>query len=214
MSLGVFPCITLKQARIKRDDSRRMLDQGNDPAVVRKAERAARSGQDSKSFEGVAREWYAKFFPNWAPTHADKILRRLERDVFPFLGSRPVRQIAAAELLVAARRIENRGALETGHRALQNCGQVFRYAVAIGRAERNPVADLKGALPPPKEKYHASITEPKAIGPLLRAVHDYQGNTGSGRRSAWSVPHPRTNPMIAGVSSHVYNYKTLYTSGF
>lgn len=176
LSLGVFPRVTLKQARIKRDDSRRLLDQSNDPAVVRKAERAARSGLDAESFEGVAREWYSKFSPNWAHTHADKIIRRLERDMFPYLGSLPIRQITAVELLAAARRIESRGALETAHRALQNCGQVFRYAVATGRAERNPVADLKGSLPPPKEKHHASLTEPKAIGALLRAVHGYQGN--------------------------------------
>lgn len=176
LALGVFPRVTIKEARAARDDARRMLDKGNDPGVVRKAEKIKRSALDSESFEGLAREWYAKFSPGWAPSHASKILRRLELDVFPWLGSRPICQITALELLTAARRIEARGALETAHRALQNCGQVFRYAVATGRAERNPVADLNGALPPPKEKHHASVTEPKAVGALLRAIHGYQGH--------------------------------------
>ena len=181
LALGVFPRITLKEARAARDDARRMLDKGNDPAVARRAEKAARSGLDSESFEGVAREWYGKFSPNWAPTHADKILRRLERDVFPWLGSRPIGQVTAPELLTAARRIEARGALETAHRALQNCGQVFRYAVATGRAERNPVADLKGALP---------RSEGKASPITNRA----QGHRCAAASRTW-LPGPQRRPV-------------------
>ena len=97
------------------------------------------------------------------------------RDIFPWLGKRPIAEIKAPELLAVLRRIESRGALETTHRAMQNCGQVFRYAVATGRAERDPTGDLRGALPPPKEKHHASIIEPKRIAELLRAIDAYQG---------------------------------------
>lgn len=176
LALGVYPRVTLKEARNARDDARRMLDKGNDPGQSRKAAKAARSELQADSFEGVAREWFKKFSPNWAESHASKILRRLELDIFPWIGGRPIRQINAPELLGVVRRIEARGALETAHRALQNAGQVFRYAVATGRADRDPSRDLKGALPPPKEKHHASITEPKAIGALLRAIDGYQGN--------------------------------------
>jgi integrase len=102
-------------------------------------------------------------------------MRRLERDVFPWLGKRPIADIKAPELLAPLRRIESRGALESAHRAMQNCGQVFRYAVATGRAERDPSGDLRGAIPPPKEKHHASILEPKRIAELLRTIDTYQG---------------------------------------
>ncbi len=108
-------------------------------------------------------------------SHGDRILRRLEKDSFPGCGKRPIADIKAPELLAVLRRIESRGAQETAHRAMQNCGQVFRYAVATGRAERDPTGDLRGALPPPKEKHHASIIEPKRIGALLRAIDAYEG---------------------------------------
>src|SRR6476620_6740259 len=128
-----------------------------------------------ESFEAMAREWHAKFSPGWVPNHGDRILLRLENDVFPWLGRRPIAEIKPPELLSMLRRIESRGALETAHRARQNCGQVFRYAVATGRAERDPTGDLKGALPPPNEKHHASIIEPKRIAELLRAIDSYRG---------------------------------------
>jgi len=121
-------------------------------------------------------EWLPKFSPNWAPSHGDKIIRRLERDVFPWLGARAIAGINAPELLTTLRRIEDRGAVETAHRALQNCGQVFRYAIATGRAERDPTGDLRGALPPVKQTHHAAITDPKAIGELLRAIDGYEGS--------------------------------------
>ena len=102
-------------------------------------------------------------------------MRRFKRDLFPWLGRRPVADIRAPELLSVLRRIESRGAVETAHRALQNCGQVFRYAIATSRAERDPTGDVRGALPPPKERHHASIIEPKRIGELLRAIDAYAG---------------------------------------
>jgi integrase len=173
LAFGVYPDITLKAARDKRDTARQQLANGVDPGEARKAERVAQAG--AESFETIAREWHARFSTGWVGSHGDRILRRFENDVFPWLGKHPIAEIKATELLAVLRRIESRGALETTHRALQNCGQVFRYAVATGRAERDPTGDLRGALPPPKEKHHASIIEPERIAELLRAIDGYQG---------------------------------------
>ena len=176
LSLGVYPEVSLKAARAKRDDARRLLADGIDPSEHRQQSKSALTAKSVNSFEAIAREWFAKFSENWVDTHSSKIIRRLERDLFPWLGARPINSITAPELLSALRRIESRGALETAHRAMQNCGQVFRYAVATGRAERDPIGDLRGALPPVKEKHHASIRDPKAIGALLRAIDGYEGS--------------------------------------
>jgi len=173
LSMGTYPETSLKDARRKRDEARELLAQGIDPGEQRKAVKAAQSGADT--FEAVAREWFAKFSPNWTAEHGERIMRRFELNIFPWLGKRPAREITAPELLACLRRIESRGALDTAHRAHQNCGQVFRYAVATGRAERDPSGDLRGALPPAKDKHHASLTDPKAIGDLLRAIEGYQG---------------------------------------
>jgi integrase len=176
ISLGVYPNIGLKDARDKRDENRKLLANGVNPGDARKAEQAAKAEAGANSFEVIAREWYAKLSPKWVPAHAKRILRLLEKDVFPWIGKRPVGSVTAAELLSVIRRIEGREANETAHRALQNCGQVFRYAVATGRAERDPTGDLRGALAPVIETHHASITEPKAIGELLRAIDGYMGS--------------------------------------
>src|SRR5262249_7211245 len=170
---GIYPDVSLKAARQKRDDARTQLAAGVDPGEARKAEKVAQAG--AESFEAIAREWHAKFSQGWVPSHGDRILRRLENDIFPWLGKRPMAEIKAPELLAVLRRIESRGALESAHRAMQNCGQVFRYSVATGRAERDPTGDLRGALPPPNEKHHASILEPKRISELLRTIDTYQG---------------------------------------
>ena len=174
ISLGVYPAVGLREARARRDGARKQLAAGVDPSAARKAVKAARGGEDS--LEAVAREWHAKHAPRWAPGHASNIISRFERDIFPWLGARPVNEVAAPELLRVLRRIESRGALELAHRAHQNIGRVFQYAIATGRAERNPAADIRGALPPVKEKHHAAITDPKAIGALLRAIDGYQGS--------------------------------------
>lgn len=173
LALGVYPDIGLKAARGKRDSARQQLANGIDPGEARRAEKIAKAG--AESFEAIAREWYEKFSRGWVPSHAERILRRLERDVFPWLGKRPIGEIKAPELLSVLRRVESRGALETTHRAMQNCGQIFRYAVATGRAERDPTGDLRGAIPPPKEKHYASIIEPKRIAELLRVIDSYRG---------------------------------------
>jgi integrase len=173
ISLGVYPDVPLKAAREKRDAARRQLAAGIDPGQARKAEKLSQAGADS--FEAIAREWHTKFAPGWVASHGDRILTRLEKDLFPWIGKRPIAEIKAPDLLAVLRRVESRGALETAHRAMQNCGQVFRYAVATGRAERDPTGDLRGALPVPKEKHHASMIDPKRIGELLRAIDAYEG---------------------------------------
>lgn len=176
ISLGVYPDVSLKEAREKRDDARKLLAGGIDPSAARRAMRNRTRSVNSQSFEVVAREWFDKFSTTWADSHSSKIIRRLERDIFPWLGKIPTSEIGALELLSALRRIEERGAKETAHRALQNCGRVFRYAIATGRATRDPSQDLRGALAPVTPKHHSSITDPKAIGGLLRAIDGYEGS--------------------------------------
>ncbi len=151
------------------------MAQGINPSEHRKAQKAAKEQGAANSFEAVAREWFSKHSPNWATSHASRVLSRLERDVFPWMGSNPAPTITAPELLTVVRRIEQRGALESAHRTLQICGQVFRYAVATGRAQRDPSGDLRGALPPFRTKHFAALTEPKQVGPLLRVLDGYQG---------------------------------------
>lgn len=173
LSLGTYPDTPLADARAKREAARKLLAAGGDPAEHRKAEKAAGMQRVANSFEVVAREWLGK--RDWVASYKVKVTAWLENDVFPWIGGRPVADVTAPEFLSVARRIEDRGAVESAHRILQNCGQVMRYAIATGRADRNPVADLKGALPPAPERRHAAITDTKAIGGLLRALDDYKG---------------------------------------
>ena len=175
LSLGVYPDVGLKEARARRDEARRLLSQGVDPSANRKAQRSASTGHHVNSFEVVAREWFERHSPNWVPSHASRIIRRLERDIFPWIGKEPVASLTAPQVLEVIRRIEDRGALETAHRALQNCGQVFRFAVATGRAERDPTTDLRGALPPVKAGHFSAITNPAQVGEILRALDTYRG---------------------------------------
>jgi len=176
LSMGTYPETSLKQAREKRDEARKLVAAGIDPGVNRKASKAAKEGEIANSFEIVAREWHTKQSTSWVDSHSEKIIRRLERDIFPWLGHLPISAITAPEILETLRRIEDRGAIETAHRAHQNCSQVFRYAIATGRATYNPAPDLKGALPPVKQSHLAAITDPKIIGDLLRAIDSYQGS--------------------------------------
>ena len=177
LSLGVYPEVNLRKARAKCDDARELLDRGVDPGERRKINKALRVEGTANSMEVIAREWYAKYSPGWAPSHSSKVLRRLELDVFPWIGSRPIAEIEPAEILATLRRIEMppRCAIETAHRALQNVSQVFRYAVATGRAKSDPTRDLRGALPPANVRHHPTIIEPKAIGALLRSIDGYAG---------------------------------------
>ncbi|TPQ45477.1 integrase [Burkholderia ubonensis] len=175
LALGVYPEVSGKEARLRRDEARRLLANGIDPGIERKVQKAATVERAANSFEAVAREWFARQSPGWAKSHADKIIARLEKDVFPWLGGRAIAEIKAPEVLAVLRRVEARGALDTSHRVHQNCGQVFRYAVATGRAERDVSADLRGALPPARHTHFASVTEPEEVAGLLRALDGFQG---------------------------------------
>ncbi|HEV2679997.1 MAG TPA: integrase arm-type DNA-binding domain-containing protein, partial [Rhodanobacter sp.] len=176
LSLGTYPDTGLADAREKRDAARKLLAAAVDPGEQRKAVKAAGDERAANSFEVIAREWHAKQSATWVELHASRIMLRLENDVFPWLGSRPIADVTAKELLATVNRIVDRGAVESAHRVLQNCGQVLRYAIATGRAERNPAADLRGALPPIKQTHLAAIIEPNAIGGLLRAMDAYNGS--------------------------------------
>lgn len=176
LSCGAYPQTTLADARKRRDEVKELLKNGVDPGEVRKAQKAARGDQAENSFEVIAREWHCKFLSGKSDSYRDKMLATFERDVFPWIGARPIAEIKAPELLMMLRRIESRGALETAHRTRSACSQVLRYAVATGRAERDSAADLRGALPPYKKGHHAAITEPKQVEELLRAIDDFQGS--------------------------------------
>lgn len=176
LSLGVYPDVGLKLARDRRDEARRLLVQCIDPSENRKAKRLAGIERSENSFEVLAREWIEKYSPSWVPSHSKRISRRLEKYIFPLLGSRPVAEITPNELLTAIRRVEAKGVLETAHRTLVTCGQVFRYAVATGRAERDPTRDLRGALVPVKGEHFAAVTDPAKVGQLLRVLDGYEGS--------------------------------------
>ncbi len=175
LSVGVYPDTGLANARARREEARKLVAAGVDPGEQRKATKAAGIEKAGNSFEVVAREWFAKQKQNWVDGHANKVLMRLENDLFPWLGKRPIADVTAKELLTTINRIVDRGAVDSAHRALQNCGQVFRFAVITGRAERNPAVDLRGALPAAKETHLAAITDPAKVGGLLRAMDAYSG---------------------------------------
>ena len=175
LALGAYPEISLLDARQRRDEARRQLAHGIDPGAVRKAQKQANI-QETETFEVIAREWHNKFMHTWKESHSSRVLSRLERDVFPHLSKRPIAQIKAPELLGVLRRLESRGILHTAHNIRGICGQIFRYAVATGRAERDPSADLRGALAPVKTINRAAITEPVKVGELLRAIDCYRGS--------------------------------------
>jgi len=176
ISIGPYPEISLADARDKRTQARRQILSGVDPGEVRKAQKAARGERAANSFEVVAREWHGKFVKTWSEVHATTIMDRFEKEVFPWLGERAVDDIKAPDILKVLRRMESRGALDTAHRVRNHCSQVFRYAIATGRLERDPAADLRGALPPVKNNHFSAPTDPKDVAPLLRAIDDYQGS--------------------------------------
>jgi integrase len=176
ISLGTLERTTLKDARAAHREARAALASGIDPSMQRKALKATRSLSAANSFEAIAREWHGTVFASKVSTgHANRTLIRLEQDIFPWLGAQPIIDVKPQQLLAALRRIESRGAIETAHRAKQACGQVFRYAIATGRAEHDPSAALTGALRPVHVEHMAAITEPNRVGELLRAIDAYRG---------------------------------------
>lgn len=175
LALGVYPEISLKDARERREQARKLLANDVDPGENRKVQKAAKVERSANSFEVIAREWFAKNRDTWAPSHADKIITRLENDVFPWIGGTAIAELTAPNVLEVLRRIEKRGTLDTAHRAKGNISQVMRYAIATGRADRDPCPDLRDALPPARESNFASITDPAKVAELLRAMDAFSG---------------------------------------
>jgi integrase len=175
LAFGVYPEVSLAEARARRDDARRLLREGGDPAAERRSARLTAKLAAGTTFEGVAREWLASQKRKLTPATYNKAERILKANVFPWLGARPIGAIDAPEVLAVLKRIEARGANETAHRVKARIGQVFRYAIAHGTATRDPSADLRGALAPVVSRSHAAVTDPAAVADLLRALDGYAG---------------------------------------
>lgn len=168
--------VPLAEARDRLTDAKKQLREGIDPSATKKAEKVARADREAGSFEVVAREWHAKQSETWAEGHSERVLRRLVLYVFPRIGGDPIGSLTGPQLLDVLRRIEARGTVETAHRVKESLGAIFRYAVATHRATHDPSAALKGALATVKNKSFASVTEPKKVGELLRAIRGYSGS--------------------------------------
>lgn len=175
LALGGYPAVSLTAARRARDAAKLQRAGGEDPIEARKLTRLKAINPAGDSFKVVALEWYGKQEPQWSPAHAVRAKRQFERDLFPWLGERRMADITPMELLATLRKTEERGAIETADRGLMLARQVWRYAVATGRAERDITGDLKGALTPYRGKHFAAITDPVKLGELLRAIKAYKG---------------------------------------
>jgi integrase len=173
LALGVYPETSLKSAREKRDSARVQLANGIDPSIIRKIEK---TGSTENTLSAVAKEFMETNKKRWSVSHFNHVEQCFERDVFPWLGSRPLKDLTAVEVLTTLRRIVDRGALETAARTKQFIGQAIRYGIATGRAERDVTADLRGALPSPVKGHFPAITEPKPLTQLLRDIDAYTGN--------------------------------------
>jgi len=178
LGLGDYPAVTVAGARKARDEAKALLGEGIDPGEHRKATKAMRTDSAANNFEVVAGEWYAKTALSLADSTGEKLIRRLEVDVFPVIGNRPIVELTAPDVLSVIKRIEKRGALDIAKRMHNACGRVFRYAVGHGLATRDPSRDieLRDILTQTNIKHHASVIEPKAVGALMRAIDDFAGN--------------------------------------
>ncbi|ORM51731.1 integrase [Pantoea conspicua] len=175
LALGVYPDVSLADARAKRDEAKRTLAAGGDPGEVKQTEKQAKILAVSNSFEALAIEWHEHKRPNWSQGYASDILEYLQKDVFPFIGKRAIAEIKAAEMLLVLRKMEQRGVLDKLKKTRQACRQIFTYAIITGRAEHNPVTDLAGALKAPKQKHFPYLLI-EQIGGFLRALSEYTGS--------------------------------------
>ena len=176
LALGDYADVSLKKARDRAREARKLLADGIDPGAQRKTEKAERKTRTENTFESVARAWYKRRSVTWTPKYAERLLARLERDLFPLLGKRPIADIKPTELLAVLRKIEARGAIETAHRARSDCGQIFRFAVAEGKTAHDIAADLADALEPKVVNHLPAVTEPAKVAELLRALDGYTGS--------------------------------------
>lgn len=175
VSPGVYPEVSLAEAREERDKYRKLLKQGIDPGEHRKAMNSARRDRTADSFEVIAREWLTKFVDSAVAGHKKRVYARFENDVFPWIGARPIAEITPRELLQVILRIEKRGATDTAHRTLGSCSKVFRYAVSTNRCESDITRDLRGALSPAEGGHFAAVTKPEELAGILRGIDDYSG---------------------------------------
>ncbi|MDE1491645.1 tyrosine-type recombinase/integrase [Xenorhabdus bovienii] len=175
LSIGVYPDVSLADARQKRDDARKILAAGGDPGEVKKADKLAQKLSTENTFEAIAREWHKQKADRWSLRYRDEIIDTFEKDIFPYLGRRPITEIKPMELLETLRRLEKRGALEKMRKVRQRCGEVFRYAIVTGRAEYNPAPDLATALATPKKTHFPFLTAEE----LPYFIRDLAGYTGS-----------------------------------
>ncbi len=212
LSIGVYPKVTLSDARKKRDELRKQLEADLDPSAERKATNLRKKLSAENSFKAVALEWFNKQLHTWVPHHADDVRRRLESNIFPALGKRPIDQIEAPELLQAIRKIETRGSFDLAHRVLQVCGQVFRYGIATGRCTRNLSIDLRGALTP-HVKRHQSAVRSEELPDLLRAIAKYDEIGNKQTRLALQLlaqTFVRTNELIGAEWSEFDHANALW----
>ncbi len=175
LAMGAYPEISLKEARSKRDEARRLLDDGKDPSLEKQIQKALNISKYENNFEAVGREWFEVKLTGKSESHRSRSLRMLEKELFPYLGKRPVSDITVPELLTILHRIQKRGVLDTAHRAKQTAGQVFLYAIQTGRATDNPAANLAGALRPKNTTHYPAITNPFEVGLLMLAMDAYNG---------------------------------------
>lgn len=175
LALGSYPAVTLTAARKARDAAKLQKSEGQDPVQARKVQKLKASNPAGDTFKIVALEWYDRQAPHWSEAHAERSKRQLERDLFPWLGERRLKDIEPVELLATLRKVEERGAVETADRGLMLARQVWRYGVATGRVQRDITADLKGALSPYRGTHFAAITDPVKLGNLIRAIRAYKG---------------------------------------
>jgi integrase len=176
LALGVYPAVSLAKARKRRENARELLAEGIDPSQAKQEEKKTKISAAAHTFEIVARQWLAKTASERAISTQEKVTGWLNHDVFPFIGARPISTIGPRDVLAAVQKVESRGAIDSAHRVKQICGQVFRYAVACGFAERDVTADLKGALAAPERGHYAAITEPKEVAALLCSIDGYNGH--------------------------------------
>jgi integrase len=180
LALGVYPAVSLADARKRRDKAREQLAKDIDPSAAKREDKQVKADLAANTFELVARTWLKKTAAKRKEVTQDRITTLLEHDVFPFIGCLPIHTIGPRDVLdKAVRKIEARGSIDTAHRAKQICGQIFRYAVAVGLAERDITADLRGALAEIPKAHFAAITEPKQAGDLMRSIFDYTGHSGT-----------------------------------
>jgi len=175
LSIGVYPDVSLAVARQKRDEARRSLAAGDDPGAIKKAEKQARKIATANTFESIAREWHKAKADRWSLRYREEILSTFEKDIFPYIGIKPIADIKPLELLETLKRMEKRGALEKMRKVRQRCGEVFRYAIITGRAEYNPAPDLAGALAVHKKQHLPFLTAQE----LPSFLEDLAGYTGS-----------------------------------